>query len=171
MKRLINHFLLEWKHRPNHKPLLLRGARQVGKTHAVRVLGQTFTSFIEINLESNLAARKILAQDFELERIVLQLSELLQKELTPGNTLLFFDEIQNVPRAITTLRYFYEQMPQLHVIAAGSLLDFAIEQVGIPVGRISTLYMYPLSFLEFAVATGHATWAKTILDYNPQNMI
>ncbi len=79
MKRLIDHFLLEWKHKKNHKPLLLRGARQVGKTHAVRVLGQTFTNFIEINLESNLAARKILAQYLDISRITLQLSELLQK--------------------------------------------------------------------------------------------
>ncbi|HLB94514.1 MAG TPA: AAA family ATPase [Candidatus Babeliales bacterium] len=170
MKRLIDHFLLEWQQKKNHKPLLLRGARQVGKTHAVRVLGQTFTNFIEINLESNLAARKILEQDLDLARITLQLSELLQQPITPGQTLLFFDEIQNVPQAITALRYFYEQLPELHVIAAGSLLDFAIEQVGIPVGRVSTLYMYPLSFLEFAVATGHATWAKAILDYNPQYM-
>jgi len=81
-------------------------------------------------------------------------------------TLLFIDEIQAVPKAIITLRYFYEIMPELHVIAAGSLLDFAIEQVGMPVGRISSLYMYPMSFLEFLVALGHNRWAQTILQHD-----
>jgi predicted AAA+ superfamily ATPase len=164
MKRIIDHFLLEWKTRADRKPLLLRGARQVGKTHAVRVLGGTFANFIEINLETNEAARRIIEKDLDIERIILQLSELLKKKITPGPTLLFFDEIQNVPKAITALRYFYEQMPDLHIVAAGSLLDFAIEQVGIPVGRVSTLYMYPLSFLEFLVALGHAEWATLIID-------
>lgn len=163
MKRIIDYFLLEWKQGPQRKPLLLRGARQVGKTHAVRVLGNTFSQFIEINLEANEAARKIVEKDLDVERIVLQLSELFQQKIEPGKTLLFFDEIQTVPQAIIALRYFYEHMPELHVIAAGSLLDFAIEQVGIPVGRVSTLYMYPLSFLEFLVALGYAQWARAII--------
>ncbi|MCX5922796.1 MAG: AAA family ATPase [Candidatus Dependentiae bacterium] len=171
MKRTIDYYLLEWKHRPHRKPLILRGARQVGKTHAVRVLGKTFTNFIEINLESNQAARTILEKDLDLDRIVLQLSELLQKRLKPGSTLLFFDEIQQVPQAIIALRYFYEQMPDLHVIAAGSLLEFALSQVGIPVGRVTTLYMYPVSFMEFLVALGHAEWAQAILTHTPHNGI
>ena len=170
MKRIIDYFLMEWKNRKSRKPLLLRGARQVGKTHAVRQLGKTFKNFIEINLESNESARKIIEKDLDVERIILQLSELLQKKIEPGSTLLFFDEIQNVPKAIIALRYFYELMPELHVISAGSLLDFAIEQIGLPVGRVSTLYMYPLSFLEFLVALGHHEWAKTILKYNPSTM-
>lgn len=162
MKRIIDYFLLEWKHKSSRKPLLLRGARQVGKTHAARVLGKTFAQFIEINLEANLAARTILEKDFDIQRILLQLSELLQIKIIPGSTLLFFDEIQNAPKSITALRYFYEHIPELHVIAAGSLLDFAIEQVGIPVGRVSSLYMYPVSFLEFLVARGDVTWAQII---------
>ncbi len=168
MKRIIDYFLLDWKKRPDRKPLLIRGARQVGKTHAARVLGKTFPHFIEINLESNESARKIIEKDLDVERIVLQLSELLSKKIEPGTTLLFFDEIQNVPKAIIALRYFYERFPSLHVIAAGSLLDFAIEDVGMPVGRVSTLYMYPLSFLEFLVALGHKEWAKIILNYVPE---
>jgi len=129
MKRIIDYNLLEWKNKVNRKPLLLRGVRQVGKTHAVRQLGKSFSNFIEINLETNDAARKIIETDLDIERIILQLSELLQKKIEAGSTLLFFDEIQNVPKAIISLRYFYEIVPELHVIAAGSLLDFAIEQV------------------------------------------
>jgi len=169
MKRFVDHFLLEWKNRPGRKPMLLRGARQVGKTHAVRVLGATFSNFIEINLETDAQARKIIEKDFDLERIVLQLSELLQKPIQPGSTLLFLDEIQQAPQAIIALRYFYEKMPNLHVIAASSLLEFVIEQVGVPVGRVSYLYMYPLSFLEFLAALGHAQWVEAILTYTPEN--
>ncbi len=163
MKRIIDYFLLDWKNRAGRKPLLVRGARQVGKTHAVRKLGELFPNFIEINLEANEAARKIIEKDLDIERIIFQLSELLQKKIEPNSTLLFLDEIQTVPKAIIALRYFYEHMPELHVIAAGSLLEFAIEQVGVPVGRVSTLYMYPLSFLEFLIALGHEDWAKAIM--------
>lgn len=163
MKRIIDYFLLEWKKQEGRKPLVLRGARQVGKTYAVRQLGKKFPHFVEINLEVNEAARRIIQKDLDVERIVLQLSELLGQKIQPETTLLFFDEIQIVPEAITLLRYFYEQMPELHVVVAGSLLDFAIEQVGMPVGRVTTLYMYPLSFIEFIIALGHAEWAKAIL--------
>ncbi|MCK4517532.1 ATP-binding protein [Candidatus Babeliales bacterium] len=163
MKRIIDHFLLEWKNRSNRKPLLLRGARQVGKTYALRTLGQTFTNFIEINLEVDKDALEIIERDMDPNRIVRQLSELLQQDIIPGSTLLFFDEIQTAPQAITALRYFYEKIPELHVVAAGSLLDFAIEQVGIPVGRVSSLFMYPLSFLEFLAALGHKEWVRVIV--------
>jgi len=166
MKRIIDSFLLEWKNRSNRKPLLLRGARQVGKTYSMRTLGETFTTFIEVNLEANAAVKEIIEQDMDPIRIIRQLSELLQVDIVPGSTLLFFDEIQVSPQAITTLRYFFEQIPDLHVAAAGSLLDFAIDQVGIPVGRVSSLYMYPVSFLEFIAALGHHKWIKLIIDHN-----
>jgi len=163
VKRIIDDFLLEWKDRPNRKPLLLRGARQVGKTYSMRELGETFSVFIEINLEANMAAKEIIEKDMDPIRIIRQLSELLQVDIIPGLTLLFFDEIQVCPQAITTLRYFFEQIPDLHVAAAGSLLDFAIDQVGIPVGRVSSLYMYPVSFLEFIAALGHNKWVALIV--------
>jgi predicted AAA+ superfamily ATPase len=164
---MIDFFLREWKNEQyKRKPLLLRGARQVGKTHAAQNLGKTFEHFVEVNLETDAEARKIIMQDLDPQRIVLQLSEYLKKEIIPGSTLLFIDEIQAVPTAITALRYFYEKMPELHVIAAGSLLDFAIEQVGMPVGRISGLYLYPMSFLEFLVALGHERWVQSILTRN-----
>jgi predicted AAA+ superfamily ATPase len=152
MKRLIDYHLLEWKGDKDRKPLLLRGARQVGKTYAVRVLGKTFTDFIEINLETLPHFIQIFEKDLLPERIVLEISVLLKKPIIPGKTLLFIDEIQVAPKAILALRYFYELMPELHVIAAGSLLDFAIAEVGIPVGRIQSLYMYPVSFIEFLAA-------------------
>src|SRR5690349_24407 len=134
MKRTIDYYLSKWKTDRYHKPLLLRGARQVGKTYAVRKLGASFPNFFEINLELQPTAQIIFEKDLEPERIIRELSALMLKPIIPGKTLLFIDEIQAVPRALLALRYFYEIMPELHVIAAGSLLDFAIEEVGIPVG-------------------------------------
>ena len=167
MKRIVDHLLREWKNESERKPLLLRGARQVGKTHAVRELGTSFSHFVEVNLETNGDARKIFEKDLNIERIVQQLSELLDTDLRPGSTLLFLDEVQHVPQTVIALRYFYELMPELHVIAAGSLIDFAIEKVGSPVGRITQLYMYPLSFFEFLVALGHERWARSIMSQPP----
>ena len=169
MKRIIDYFLLEWKTKYNRKPLLLRGARQVGKTHAVRELGKTFDHFVEFNFEKNPRVRGIFEEDPDAKRILEQLTALADQPIKPGSTLLFLDEIQNVPLSIISLRYFYELYPDLHVIAAGSLLEFAIAQVGMPVGRVSFLYMYPLSFLEFLAAAGHKNWVKAILQYGFNN--
>lgn len=149
MKRIIDHYLSQWISSTRRKPLLLRGARQVGKTYAARHLGKKFESFVEVNLELNVQARTIFAKDLDPHRIIRDLSILTNQKITPGKTLLFLDEIQVQPDVLTALRYLYEMIPGLHVIAAGSLLDFAIEQVGIPVGRIESLYLYPLSFIEF----------------------
>lgn len=164
-KRIIDFHLDQWKTDPFRKPLLLRGARQVGKTSAIRRLGNQFKSFVEINFEKLKEAASIFEKNLEPERLILALSLLVKKQIVPGETLLFFDEVQEVPQAITALRYFYEEMPNLHVIAAGSLLEFAIEKVGVPVGRISMLYMYPLSFLEYLVATNNSLIAKEILKH------
>jgi predicted AAA+ superfamily ATPase len=162
MKRLIDYYLLKWKNDPYRMSLLLRGARQVGKTHAVRELGKSFENFVEINLELNARARLVFEKDPNPERIIRELDGLTKKTITPGKTLLFIDEIQAVPEALLSLRYFYELMPELHVIAAGSLLDFAIEKVGIPVGRVQSFYMYPLSFMEFLAALGETALIKEI---------
>jgi uncharacterized protein len=164
-KRIIDFHLDKWKSNPYRKPLLLRGASQVGKTSAVRRVGRQFKSFVEINFERLEGATSIFDKDLIPEKIILSLSLLLKTAIIPGETLLFFDEIQEVPRAILALRYFYEEMPSLHVIAAGSLLEFAIAKVGVPVGRISMLYMYPLSFLEYLVATGNHLIGKEILSH------
>ncbi len=163
MKRLIDHYLMEWKQSPYRKSLLLRGARQIGKTYAVRQLGKTYKSFVEINFEIITSAQEVFEYDLEPERIMSALSLIAGQQIVPGETLLFFDEIQQTPRALTSLRYFYEKVPELHVIAAGSLLDFAIQLVGIPVGRVQSLYMYPLSFFEFLCACGYEMLAAEIM--------
>lgn len=166
-KRLIDFHLKEWKESSYRKPLLLRGARQVGKTYAVRKLGQSFEQFVEVNFEQLKEAAAIFEKDLIPEKMVRALSLLIKAPIIPGKTLLFFDEIQEAPRTILALRYFYENMPELHVIAAGSLLEFAIEKVGVPVGRIEMLYMYPISFIEYLVATGETLIAKEILIHPP----
>lgn len=163
MKRLVDHYLSLWMKSSRRKPLLLRGARQVGKTYAARQLGKQFSSFVEINLEFQQKAHAIFAPDLDPHRIVLELSSLVNQPIVPGETLLFLDEIQAYPRALTALRYMYEMMPELHVIAAGSLLDFAIEQVGIPVGRVESLYVFPVSFLEFLAIKPHSVLLDQVL--------
>lgn len=164
MKRLIDWHLITWKEEKKRKPLLLKGARQIGKTFSVRQLGKQFESFVEINFELIPEAKTIFEKDLQPERILWELGLLAHTTITPGKTLLFLDEIQSAPQAILALRYFYELMPELHVIAAGSLLDFAIEKVGMPVGRVNILYVYPLSFMEFLAAIGQAQFIKVILE-------
>lgn len=171
MKRLIDYYLRKWKDSLLRQPLLLRGARQVGKTYAVRELGKTFSSFVEINFESNKKIKTLFDRDLDPHRILREISALTDKQIIPGQTLLFLDEIQTVPEGILALRYFYEIMPELHVIAAGSLLDFAIEQVGVPVGRVQFLYMYPMSFIEFLSALEHPMLIKEILSHSIEEPI
>lgn len=166
MKRTIDYFLLQWKQSQFRKPLLLRGARQVGKTFAIRNLGATYDNFVEVNFETQRQLRNLFEVDLLPERIINQLSMMLHQPIIPGKTLLFFDEIQAAPAGITALRYFYEMMPELHVIAAGSLLDFAIEQVGVPVGRVEFLYMYPMSFVEYLVAVGEQRYVQAFLSHD-----
>lgn len=165
MNRFVDYFLHKWKSSSLRKPLLLRGARQVGKTYTVREFGKTFASFVELNLEFNPDAREIFEKNLDPQIIIRKIFILTNKQVIPGKTLLFLDEIQLVPNAIIALRYFYEMMPDLHVIAAGSLLDFAIKTVGMPVGRVSSLYMYPLSFIEFLNAIGSSVIIEEILSH------
>lgn len=164
MKRLIDHYLREWKQRPDRKALLLRGARQVGKTYAVRALGKSYDEMVEINLEMNPEYSDVFRLNLDPHRILRELRLMTGKRLVPGSSLLFIDEIQQQPLAVSALRYFYESMPEMHVIAAGSLLEFAIEQVGIPVGRVASLHMYPMSFLEFLVARGEHPMAEHLIE-------
>lgn len=167
MKRFIDLRLKEWVISHRRKPFLLRGARQVGKTFAVRKLAKTFKSYIEINFEQQPHLKSIFDHDFIPTRIIRDISAALNKKIIPGETLLFFDEIQEAPRAITSLRYFYEDMPNLHVIAAGSLLDFALDQVGAPVGRLSSFFLYPMSWIEYLQALNEEILLEAILNHNP----
>jgi len=166
MHRFIDAYLEEWRQSPRRKPMILRGARQVGKTHAVRRFGENFDQFIEINLELMKSARAFFQKSLEPDWLLRQIGLLVGEEIVPGKALLFLDEVQEEPQAIIALRYFYEKMPDLHVIAAGSLLDFAIANVGVPVGRVSYYYMYPLSFVEFLCALGHPLLAEEVITHH-----
>jgi len=167
MKRLLFYDLLDWRDSSIRIPIILRGARQVGKTHIVRQLGKQFKSFVEVNFEKRRDVIKIFEGDISPVTILKKLMVILECVITPGKTLLFFDEIQEAPRAILALRYFYEEMPELHVIAAGSLLDFAIEKVGVPVGRVSFLYLYPISFIEYLYICGYRLLAEEMINHIP----
>lgn len=166
MKREIVNCLINWKKSDERKPLIIRGARQVGKTTGVRQLGETFTNFIELNFEQQSALNSIFSNDLDPKKIIIDLQVLTQQKIIPGKTLLFFDEVQVCPRALLALRYFYELMPELHVIAAGSLLEFCIEQIGLPVGRVQFLYAYPMSFKEFLWALDENFLVDAILSHD-----
>ena len=155
-KRLILNDLLEWKSSSSRKPLVLRGARQVGKTFSVRMLGETYDFYSELNLE--------FSEYSELFKGELKPAEIIQaiklKLGVPSDTdswLLFLDEIQACPEAVAMLRYFYEDLPQVHVLAAGSLLEVALqrEHISFPVGRVDFLYLHPLCFEEFLGAVAN----------------
>ncbi len=154
-KRSIDLYLTEWASRSTHKPILLRGARQVGKSSAIRHLGKQFECFLELNLEMEPQYKKIFKPDLNVNRIVSQISAMAGIKIEEGKTLLFIDEIQECPEAIMSLRFFKEIMPNLHVIAAGSLLEFALADLPtFGVGRIHSMFMYPLTFDEFLLANG-----------------
>jgi len=146
--------LQEWRLSPQRKPLLIRGARQVGKSWLVDEFGKYFDSYVKINFEKERAIHQVFASDLIVEQIIDELSLYAGKKIQPDKTLLFFDEIQECDNAIKSLRYFKEDYPELHVIAAGSLIDFKFEELGMPVGRVQYLHLNPLSFAEFLVACG-----------------
>jgi len=155
IKRKIDKALLEWKTDADRKPLIIRGARQVGKSSTIEQLGSYFEHFVAVNFERNKNLKALFDGDLDVREICMKLSVQFKKPIVPEKTLLFFDEIQNCPNAIMALRYFYEDYPELHVIAAGSLLEFALEELPtFGVGRIDSLFMYPFSFQEFMLACG-----------------
>lgn len=163
MYREIIKELINWKNRANRKPLIVRGARQVGKTYVIEQFANShFKNLIKINFEEQ-NELKALFKTPKTDQILHDLSILYKTEIIHGETLVFLDEIQACPEAIVTLRYFYERQPDLHIIAAGSLLDFALREMSysMPVGRIEFCYMYPMSFKEFLLALSE----DRILDY------
>lgn len=162
MKRLAEKQILEWKDASRRKPLIIRGARQVGKTWLVEnVLARQFDSFVKIDLEKRRDIHTHFEDNLDPETILVYL-ELEAGRIIPGKTLLFFDEIQACPRALMALRYFYEQMPELHVVAAGSLLEFAFGDISIPVGRVQYLNMHPMTFYEYLIAVDKEPMAEFI---------
>lgn len=150
IQRNIDAELLEWKDNPMRKPLLLRGARQVGKSSAVRHFGKEFQFFAEVNFERHKTVKTFFQGDIDIRLIVQKIAIYINVPIEEGKTLLFLDEIQECPEAIMALRFFKEDYPGLHVIAAGSLLEFTLQELPtFGVGRIHTLFMYPMTFDEF----------------------
>ncbi len=161
ISRKIDQILIDWKAQEIRKPLLLRGARQVGKSTAVQVLSKHFEYFVEINFESQIEVHAFFKGNLDPQAICENLSLYFDTPIVEGKTLLFFDEIQACLPAISSLRFFYEKYPALHLISAGSLLEFALEELpSFGVGRVRSVFIYPLSFDEFLEAMGEQQLLK-----------
>jgi predicted AAA+ superfamily ATPase len=173
MYRTALEYLNAWKTKSNRKPLVIRGARQVGKTYLIRLFAsEKFDHFVEINLERDPEIALLFTSNDP--RKIVQLLELqFNIPIQPGPTLLFLDEIQAVPQVLASLRYFYEELPELHVVTAGSLLEFALEEpdFSMPVGRIEYLHLGPMQFEEFLVATGKDNLAIFLKGFSPDENI
>lgn len=154
MERLIYNELRIWKNDPKRKPLLLQGARQIGKTFIVNQFGKSeYKNYVRLNFEEDENLKDIFNSTLDPFQIINQLGLYLNKKIEAENTLIFFDEIQVLPKAITSLKYFYENAPQFHIIAAGSLLGVSVgKSTSFPVGKVNFLTMYPMSFLEYLMA-------------------
>ena len=162
IERAIDTLLLEWKNSTPRKPLLLRGARQVGKSWAVEHLGDTFDYFIEVNFEKRPEMLDVFQRIHEVHELAASLGMYYNTPVIPGRTLLFLDEVQKSSDAIQSLWSFKEDYPELHVVAAGSLLEFTLQDLpSFGVGRIRSLFVYPFSFDEFLVAEKKSDWVKT----------
>lgn len=170
LKRNIDHELLLWSQNPSRKPLLLRGARQVGKSTAVRALSSNFKYYLEINFEEQKQVHALFTGNLSPQVLCENLSLLYNVPVIPGKTLVFFDEIQACPQAISSLRFFYEKMPGLHLISAGSLIEFALEELSsFGVGRVRSMFMYPFSFDEFLLANNEELLLNAKLKALPEN--
>lgn len=170
IERSIDSLLLDWKSSGNLKPLLLRGARQVGKSWAVEHLGESFENFIEVNFEKRPEMKEVFEKVHDVHDLAGSLSMLYGKPVEPGKTLIFLDEIQNSPDAIRSLWAFKEDFPGLHVVAAGSLLEFALKELpSFGVGRIRSLFVYPFSFDEFLKAEGNVSWVRAKQDADSEH--
>ena len=161
MERYLFSQLIAWVEMKRRKPLLLRGARQVGKTWLIERLGrEQFEFYLKVDFEENSEMVSLFSGDLTPQKICSELELRTGIDIIPGKTLLFFDEIQICPRAIISLRYFYEKIPDLHVIAAGSLLEFAFSEISFPVGRIQSMEVHPMNFSEFLLALNYGKAAE-----------
>lgn len=164
MQRLALTTLERWQQAAEHLPLLIRGARQVGKTWLVREHAKSYANFVEINLESDPEYISIFKENFgKTNELVNALTLLSGKKIEGGKTLLFIDEIQQSKEALLALRYLKEKLPELHVIAAGSLLEFAFADLSFPVGRIEFFHLFPMNFEEYLMARGRDDLIAAIL--------
>jgi len=156
MKREKLNELIAWKKSTSRKPLIIKGARQVGKTWLMKEFGNTqYTQTVYINFEKNKRLHSLFADDFDIKRVIIALQAETGLTIDPKNTLLIFDEIQAVPEAITALKYFQEDAPEYHIVAAGSLLGVALHSnISFPVGKVVFMDLYPLTYLEFLYVLG-----------------
>lgn len=164
MKRKLYSSLLEWKINPDRKPLVLEGARQVGKTYLLKEFGRNeFSNLLYVNCHDNPTAHKIFEQDLDTKRIIMALEAYTGRTITKGHTLVIIDEIQEAPHALESLKYFCENERDLHVVVAGSLLGI-VNHPGesYPVGKVSHLRLYPMTFEEFLWAIGEDMLAEHI---------
>ncbi|MBO7462748.1 MAG: ATP-binding protein [Bacteroidales bacterium] len=171
MERTIYQSLLKWKAANNRKPLVMLGARQVGKTYILKQFGKNeFESFVYINCHNN-SFTDMLFRDFDVKRIIYEIEQQHETKISEERTLLFFDEIQETPNGIPALKYFCEDMPKLHVVVAGSLLGISLrEDESYPVGKIDTLRMYPMTFVEFLWANNRHNLAESIMQCKWENL-
>ena len=172
MYRIAIEKLKRWKESKNRKPLIIEGARQVGKTWLMKEFGKLYYSdTVYINFDSNSTMKELFDSDLNVERIIFGLELYTGKKIDFNNTLLIFDEIQEVPKALSSLKYFCENAPEYHIVCAGSLLGIALHQgTSFPVGKVDFLKLYPLSFKEFLIATGNERFAD-LLDKQDYQMI
>ena len=156
--------LLKWKQNKHRKPMIIEGARQVGKTWLMKEFGQqAYADTVYINFDSNSRMAELFASDLDTERLIMGLELYAGHKIDPDNTLLIFDVVQEVPRALSSLKYFYENAPQYHIVCAGSLLGIALHQgTSFPVGKVDFMNLYPLSFREFLMANGQERFAELI---------
>ena len=168
MYREILKDLNSWKEKPRRKPLLITGVRQCGKTYIVEEFArESFDNYVTVNFESEDKLSAVFDYDYSVERIITELERYYKTLIIPGKTLVFFDEIQECPRAITALKYFCEKMRELHVICAGSLLGVALkqEQMSFPVGKVNRMRLLPMSFKEFGIANDRADLIETFNEW------
>lgn len=164
--------LQKWKDKKNRKPLIIEGARQVGKTWLMKEFGRLhYKKTVYINFDSNTQMKTLFAEDLDTTRLISGIELYSSTKITSEDTLLIFDEIQEVPKALASLKYFYENAPQYHIVCAGSLLGIALHNnTSFPVGKTEFLKLYPLSFSEFLMATGKEQFAR-LLKENDMQMI
>lgn len=164
MERLVLQQLIEWKNRRNRKPLILNGARQVGKTWILREFARReYKKEAYLLCRKNDLAEQIFKQDFDVDRILRSLRALTGVDITPGDTLIILDEVQEIPEAIESLKYFCEQLPDYHIAVAGSLLGISLHRgVSYPVGKVNEIAVYPMSFEEFLLAKGETEKYKLL---------
>ena len=172
MYRIAIEKLFEWKESKRRKPLIIEGARQVGKTWLMKEFGkQAYANTVYINFDSNSIMAELFSHDLDTERLIMGLELYSGRKIDPDNSLIIFDEVQEVPRALASLKYFYENAPQYHIVCAGSLLGIALHHgTSFPVGKVDFLKLYPLSFKEFLMATDKKQFAE-LLDLQNFDMI